>query len=133
MAGENSRKGRSERTERSVTEEKTGALIMSFTVAECGEFHSLGEYHENVKTVEKAAELYRRIPKERMHGVPAIGIKLHKKGQPAYEDMQIDILSGGVIDKGMLRYVPEAENNPSVQEAVEQLIRLFPEKEVVDF
>lgn len=112
---------------------ETGALAMSFTVAECGEFHSLGEYHEDIKTVEEAAALYRNIPKERMHGVPAVGIRLHKKGQPAYEDIQLDILSGRVIDKGILRYVPEAESSPLVQEAVEALIKIFPEKEVIDF
>ncbi len=117
-------------------EEKTGKqgdMNMRFTVAECGEFHSLGEYHENMKTVEKAAAIYRSIPPERMHGVPSIGITLHRKGKPAYEDLQLDILNGGTIETGLIHYVPEAENNPLVWEAVEELKRLFPEKEVVDF
>ena len=113
--------------------EKKAEMIISFTVAECGEFHNLGEYHENIKTVEKAAALYRKIPPERMHGIPSIGITLHRKGQPAYEDLQLDILSGGTIDTGLIHYVPEAENNPLVWEAVEELKKLFPEKEVVDF
>ena len=95
--------------------------------------HNLGEYHENIKTVEEAAAIYRNIPPERMNGIPAIGIRLHRKGQPAYEDLQLDILNGRTIEIGLIHYVPEAENNPLVWEAVEELKRLFPEKEVVDF
>lgn len=124
MAGKSMKQGKTE---------KQGDMIVSFTVAECGEFHNLGEYHENIKTVEKAAALYRKIPPERMHGIPSIGITLYRKGQPAYEDLQLDILSGGTIDTGLIHYVPEAENNPLVWEAVEELKKLFPEKEVVDF
>ena len=55
---------------------KKGAAI-TFTVAECSEFHSLGEYHEGIQTLEEAATIYREIPPERMHGIPAIGINLH--------------------------------------------------------
>ena len=124
MAGKSMKQGKTE---------KQGDMIVSFTVAECGEFHNLGEYHENIKTVEEAATIYRNIPPERMNGIPAIGIKLHRKGQPAYEDIQIDILTGAEINTGLLHYDSEAESNPLVWEAVEELKRLFPEKEVVDF
>ena len=124
MAGKSMKQGKTE---------KQGDMIVSFTVAECGEFHNLGEYHENIKTVEEAATIYRNIPPERMNGIPAIGIRLHRKGQPAYEDLQLDILNGRTIEIGLIHYVPEAENNPLVWEAVEELKRLFPEKEVVDF
>ena len=112
---------------------KAEDLEIRFTVAECGEIHSLGEYHENIRTVEEAAAIYRNIPPERMHAVPSIGIKLHRKGRPAYEDVQMDILSGGEINTGLLRYAPEAGNNPMVWRAAEELKKLFPEKEVVDY
>lgn len=52
-------------------------VIMTFTVAECGEYHSLGEYHEGIGTLEEAVTLYLQIPSERMNGVPSIGINLH--------------------------------------------------------
>ena len=68
MAGKSMKQGKTE---------KQGDMIMRFTVAECGEFHNLGEYHENIKTVEEAAAIYRSIPPERMNGIPAIGIRLH--------------------------------------------------------
>lgn len=83
--------------------------------------------------MEEAAAVYRNIPPERMHGIPAIGIKLHRKRQPAYEDIQIDILTGEEISTGLLHYDPEAGSNPLVWEVVEELKRLFPEAEVVDF
>lgn len=124
MAGKSMKQGKTE---------KQGDMIMRFTVAECGEFHNLGEYHENIKTVEEAAAIYRNIPSERMNGIPAIGIKLHRKGKPAYEDIQIDILTGDEISTGLLHFDSEAESNPLVWEAVEKLKKLFPEKEVVDF
>ena len=124
MSGKSIHKGRTE---------NKGELIISFTVAECGEFHNLGEYHENIKTVEEAAAIYRNIPLERMNGIPAIGIKLHRRGQPAYEDIQIDVLTGDEISTGLLHYDPEAGSSPLVWEAVEELKRLFPEAEVVDY
>lgn len=120
MAGNSMKKG------------KAGTATLTFTVAECGEFHSLGEYHEGIKTLEEAVSIYRNIPPGRMNGVPSIGMKLHKRGEPESEDIELDIVSGRAINTGLLRYVPEAGSNPSVWEAVQGLIALFPEKEILD-
>ena len=108
-------------------------VIMTFTVAECGEYHSLGEYHEGIGTLEEAVTLYRQIPPERMNGVPSIGINLHVKGTNKVEDSQADILSGDEIDIGIISLMPEFCGNPQVQEAVKEFIRLFPDKEVIDY
>ena len=108
---------------------KTGTV--TFTVAECGEFHSLGEYHEDIATLEEAAAIYRTIRPERMNGIPAIGIRLYTEEEP--EGMQIDILSGKEIHTGLIHWRPEAESCPAVWEAVRGLRRLFPESEVTDF
>lgn len=124
MTGKGIKKGRTE---------IRGETVIRFTVAECGEIHSLGEYHENIRTAEEAAAIYRNIPPERRRAIPAIGIKLHRRGRPPYEDIQIDILSGGEINTGLIHYDPEAESNPRVWEAVEELKKLFPEKAVVDY
>ncbi len=104
---------------------------VTFTVAECGEFHSLGEYHEDIATPEEAAETYRAIPPGRMNGIPAIGIRLYTEEEP--EGMQIDILSGREIHTGLIHCMPEAESCPAVWEAVRGLQRLFSENEVTDF
>lgn len=64
----------------SIKKGKAGTATLTFTVAECGEFHSLGEYHEGIKTLDEAVSIYRNIPPGRTDGVPSIGIKLHKGG-----------------------------------------------------
>ncbi len=45
---------------------------ISFYVAECGEFHSMGEFHENL-TLQQAVDGYKSIPSDRMNGVKTIG------------------------------------------------------------
>ena len=115
-----------------VAEKKNGAVV-TFTVAECSEFHSLGEYHERIGTLEEAISIYQGIPSERMHGIPAIGINIHIKGTEKWEDLQTDILSGDEIYTGMICLIPELGGNPQVQKAMEEIIAKFPEKNVVDF
>lgn len=112
---------------------KDNKTIMTFTVAECGEYHSLGEYHEGIKTLEEAVAIYRKIPPERMNGIPSIGISLHVEGTEKWKDMQADILTGDVIDAGIISYSPEFSNNPQVQAAVKEIIERFPDKEVIDY
>lgn len=41
--------------------------IVTLTVVECGEFHNFGEYHEGIKSVDKAIEVFNRIPLESMN------------------------------------------------------------------
>ena len=54
------------------TTEMQSAKKVSFTVAECGEFHNMGELHENVVSVKEALSLFEQIPGDRMHGIPNI-------------------------------------------------------------
>lgn len=111
---------------------KGDGSTITFTVAECREYHSLGEYHEGIGTLDEAIGIYRKIPPERMNGIPSIGIRLHMAGTAEVEDVQIDILSGREIDRGMARLIPELCDNAKVGEIVQEMIRRFPEKEVVD-
>ena len=69
-------------------DQKTGKEILTFTVAECGEYHSLGKYYENIKTLDEAVNLYQQIPPERMNGVPSIGVNLHVGGTGALSETQ---------------------------------------------
>lgn len=112
--------------------EKESRTVVTFTVAECGEFHSLGEYHEDISTLEEAAAIYRKIKPERMNGIPSIGIKIHAEGTEKTEDMQFDILSGREIDRGILVLVPDGCVHTAVQETIRKLAEMFPDKEVVD-
>lgn len=105
---------------------------MTFTVAECGEFHNMGEYHEGIETIEEAIQIYQAIDPSRMNGIPSIGVNMHIEGTEEWEDEQVDILSGKCIDVDFLNYTPELRDTPKVQDALKKLIAAFPEKEVND-
>ena len=104
--------------------------IVTLTVAECGEFHSLGEFHENIASVEEAIAVWKSIPPERMNGIPSIGINIHTEGTERYEDVEMDILSGKVIDLEVLDYVPDITDDPKVIEVIAELIDKLPDIEV---
>ncbi len=105
---------------------------MTFTVAECGEFHNMGEYHEGIETIEEAIQIYQAIDPSRMNGIPSIGVNVHIEGTEEWEDEQADILSGKCIDVDYLNYTPELRDTPKVQDALKKLIAAFPEKEIND-
>lgn len=105
---------------------------MTFTVAECGEFHNMGEYHEGIETIEEAIQIYQAIDPSRMNGIPSIGVNMHIEGTEEWEDEQADILSGKCIDVDYLNYTPKLRDTPKVQDALKKLIVAFPEKEVND-
>ena len=103
---------------------------VTLTVAECGEFHNLGEFYENIPTVEEAVAIWKQIPPERMHGIPAIGINVHTPGTEAFEDMGIDILSGKRIDLDILEFIPDIKNSPQAMEVIAELVAKLPEMEI---
>lgn len=105
---------------------------VTFTVAECGEYHNLGEYHEGIETIEEAIQLYQAIDPSRMNGIPSIGVNMHIEGTEEWEDDQADILTGKYIDVDYLHHIPDMRDNPRVQEAVAKLIAAFPDREVND-
>ena len=113
-------------------EEKAEDLTVSFTVAECGEFHQIGAYYEDIPTIEDAIRIYREMDPARLNGVPAIGVSLHVGGTDCLEDDQVDLLTGNTIDVDYLNYMPDVRDHSSVQDAVKKLIKAFPEKEVID-
>jgi antirestriction protein ArdC/predicted nucleotidyltransferase len=105
---------------------------ITFTVAECGEFHNMGEYHEGIETIEEAMNLYNAIDPSRMHGIPSIGVNMHIEGTEEWEDEQLDIVSGKSIDVDFLNYAPGFRDTPKVQDAIKKLIVAYPEKDVID-
>lgn len=107
-------------------------VYITFTVAECGEFHNMGEYHEGIETIEEAMKLYNAIDPSRMHGIPSIGVNMHIEGTEEWEDEQADIVSGKRIDVDFLNYTPELRDTPKVQDAIKMLIAAYPEKDLID-
>ncbi len=103
---------------------------VTLTVAECGEFHNLGEFYEDIPTVEEAVAIWKQIPPERMNGIPAIGIHIHTPGTEAFEDVGMDILSGNRIDLDILEYIPDIKGNPQAMEMITELVAKLPEMEI---
>lgn len=100
---------------------------LTFYVAECMEFPSLGEYHENL-TLDEAVRLYEAIPAERLNAVKGIGFRLESDG--IYDGSEFPILSGNTIDVDSINIVDYFRDSPLVQKAVEDLISALPDKEV---
>ena len=115
-------------TEQAQEEKQT---VITLTVAECGEFHNLGEYHEDIASVEEAIEIFNQIPPERMNGIRSIGINIHTEGTEAYEDTQMDIVSGRTADLEILDYVPDITDNPKAVAVIAELIDKLPDIEVL--
>ncbi len=110
------------------TEEKK--TVVTLTVAECGEFHNMGEYHEGIASVDEALAIFHQIPPERMNGIPSIGINVHTEGTESYQDTTIDIVSGKVADLEVLDYVPDISDDPKAIEMITELIDKLPDIEV---
>ena len=105
---------------------------ITFTVAECGEFHTMGEFHEGIETIEEAMKLYNAINPSHMHGIPSIGVNMHIDGTEEWEDEEADIVRGNCIDVDFLNYTPELRDTPTEQDALKKLIAAYPDKEVND-
>lgn len=96
----------------------------TFYVAECSEFHSMGEFKEGL-TLPEAVKLYQKIPAERMNGIKAIGISIKDADGFSHE---WDLVRGGKLQmEEMKEFVPQMAGNPSVQKAAEEIQDLMPE------
>ena len=105
--------------------------IVTFTVAECGEFKSMGALHEGIPRLEDALKVYESLCKESTrNGIPALGINVHIEGTQSIDDMQWDFLSGGKLDLEGLMYLPEMSQNVEVMEALHGIKEAYPDIEV---
>ena len=103
---------------------------VTLMVSECGEFHNFGEFYENIPTVEEAIAIRKQIPPERMHGIPAIGINVHRPGEESYMDDEVDLLSGNRIDLEILEHIPSITGEPKAMEVIAELVAKLPEMEI---
>ena len=103
---------------------------VTLMVSECGEFHNLGEFYENIPTVEDAIAIWKQIPPERMQGIPAIGINVHRPGEETYMDDEVDLLSGNRIDLEILEHIPSITSEPKAMEVIAELVAKLPEMEI---
>ena len=109
---------------------KEAKMAATLTVSECSEFHSMGEEHTGIKTVKEAMEIFNSIPPDRMHGIPAIGVRVTNEDSPELFS-EIDIFSGRRFDMEALSYVPEIGKDWNAQKLIAELIHVNPEAEII--
>lgn len=98
---------------------------ISFYVAECSEFPTMGEYHENL-TLEEAFRLYDQIPSGRMNGIKGIGFELHDGSE--YSG-QYPLMETGRMDEDLINMVQHYKDSPLVQQAILDCRRILSERE----
>ena len=107
--------------------QETQEPSIRYYVAECMEFPTMGEYHDNL-SLEDAVRLYQAIPAQRMNGIKGIGFEL--KDGSDYEGT-FPILTGDTIDLQTIQEIAYFRDNPQVQKAVQDLVEAMPEMQVI--
>ena len=98
---------------------------ISFYVAECSEFPTMGEFHDGV-TLEEAFRLYDQIPAERMNAIKGIGFELHDGSE---YDGQYPLMEAGRVDEELINMVQHYKDSPLVQQAILDCKRILSERE----
>lgn len=101
-----------------------------FYVAECVEFPVLGEFHENLESLQDAMELYEKIPAERMNGIKGIGFCLE---DGSIYDGNCDLMVMGKMQTESINEIPHYKESPLVQKALadmEAILSAQQEKEM---
>ena len=95
---------------------------ITFSVAECSEFPSMGEFHENL-TLLQAVEIYKQIPAERMHGIKSIRFEIQDKNEFS---SPMDLVRGDRVQlQEVKELAPALSFHPLVQKAFEDVQQLM--------
>ena len=98
---------------------------ISFYVAECSEFPTMGEFHDGL-TLEEAFRIYDQIPAGRMNGIKGIGFELHDGSE--YSG-QYPLMEAGRMDEALINMVQHYKDSPLVQQAILDCKRILAERE----
>ena len=90
---------------------------ITFYVAECMEFPSLGESHENL-TLDEALKIYESIPAERMSAIKGIGFNLQDGSD--YEG-KYGLMYLGRVDRENVEMIQHYKENHAIQNALDKL------------
>lgn len=104
---------------------------VTYTVAECGEFHGMGWHRDDIKDVQEAIALWKEFQDSPLNGIPSIGILVHTPGQTDLEDEQLDLLSGQKIDLDMMQYYLVIYKEEGAIEKICELIENLPEVGII--
>ncbi len=104
---------------------------ITYTVAECGEFHSMGRYRDDVENVNEAIALWNEYREGTLNGIPSIGILVHTSGQSEMDDTQVDLVSGKTMDLDMIRYYPAINIEEVAIQKICELVENLHDVEVI--
>ena len=90
---------------------------ITFYVAECMEFPSLGESHENL-TLDEALKIYESIPAERMSAIKGIGFDLQDGSD--YEG-KYGLMYYGRVERENVEMIQHYKENHAIQNALDKL------------
>ncbi|MBM6809340.1 hypothetical protein [Faecalicoccus pleomorphus] len=97
---------------------------LTYCVAECAEFPSYGEYHDNL-TLDKAIQLYERIPSERLNAGKCIGLELHDDS--IYSEGMFPLVVDGKIQIDAINTIKHYRESFEVQKAIMDMREYFPD------
>ena len=101
--------------------------LVTLSVYECSEFHSTGEVHEGIKSVDEAIRVWNSIPPSRMNGIKSIAIVVGE----GWEATEFEAVVGKTMDLEMLRYYSDITTNQEALSLVKELREKIPDIEVV--
>lgn len=100
---------------------------ITWTVAEVSEFHDMGEYYDDIESLDEAVKLFDSIPSERMNGIKAIGIQCHNLGiDSIYDDLQLDVFTGSSIDLEIFDDFPRLKECDLAINKLGEIVAMFP-------
>ena len=102
---------------------------ISFYVAECMEFHSLGKVYQ-CRSLEQAVKRYRNLPEEMACMGNGIGFTI--KDDDSIYSGEFDLVSANRLDVDIINSIPYYRDSPLVQKAIEDIKRLMPEVKIIE-
>lgn len=102
---------------------------ISFYVAECMEFPSLGKVYQ-CRSLEQAVKRYRNLPEELACMGNGIGFTI--KDDDSIYSGEFDLVSANRLDVDIINSIPYYRDSPLVQKAIEDIKRLMPEVKIIE-
>ena len=101
---------------------------VTLSVYECSEFHSMGEMHENIESVDEAIKIWEGIPATRMNGIKSISVVVGE----GWDSTEFEAVVGKRMDLEMLNYYSEVTANHRAMDMIKELQEKFADLEVIE-
>lgn len=102
--------------------------IVTITVAECGEFKSLGKIYEGITKVDDALHIFLRLLQQRRMGFPSISIHVQKGNNGNMKDASYEIFSGNMVDLTALQFFPEITCSSTALKMISEIVAKIPKR-----